>query len=84
VEGGAFNNPEGSYIHSSSFIPYLWAFVGADGESTVPPNLAMRGTQLFTIFTTFPECARWGPLVKTTYCMTLIMNPWTWVEICQA
>jgi len=50
----------------------------------IPEELAHWDSKLHTIFISFPREARWKGLLKTTWCLQLIMNPWSWDEILQA
>ena len=84
VEAGVFTFP--GRLHPQLFSPFMWAFVDADDSPThFPDEISVSYTQLFTIFTTSPKRERWKPLMmKNKWGIRLIMNPWSWDEICQA
>ena len=83
VEAGVFRFP--GPLEPELFAPFMWAFVDADDSPTqFPEEISVSYTQLFTIFTTSPKRERWKPLMKNKWGIRLIMNPWSWDEICQA
>ena len=83
VEDGVFKQHINT-VECRHFAPYLWAFVDADDETSVPSKLAGLLTNLYVMFTTPPREDRWKPMSKTTDCMVVVMNPWYLGEILQA
>lgn len=79
VEGGVFQPLRD--LHVGAFRRYLWTFVDADNG--FPSKLSAAGTRMFNMVSPPPLCSRWKSLDKGT-CMFLIMNPWTWEEMCWA
>ncbi|KAF8506812.1 hypothetical protein F5888DRAFT_1798045 [Russula emetica] len=79
VEDGVFERLV-DHVSGGDFVPFLWAFVDADGRSGVPDNLAHE-TNLYIIFTTSPKRDRWKSLTKKTNYAVIIMNTWSLEEI---
>ena len=83
VQAGVFAFP--GPLRPNLFAPFMWAFVDADDSPThFPDEITAGQTQIFTIFTTSPRRERWEPLLKNKRGTHVVMNPWSWEEICQA
>jgi hypothetical protein len=83
VEEGVFQQKVES-VSARLFVPFLWAFIDADGRSTGVPENLVHDTNLYIIFTTCPKRGRWKTLMKCTQCVEIVMNTWSLGEICQA
>ncbi|KAF8506809.1 hypothetical protein F5888DRAFT_37159 [Russula emetica] len=82
VEDGVFERLV-DHVSGGDFVPFLWAFVDADGRPGIPDEL-VHETNLYIIFTTSPNrerWKRWKPLRKKTNCAVIIMNTWSLEEI---
>jgi hypothetical protein len=71
-------------VSARLLVPYLWAFIDADGRSTGVPENFVYDTILYIIFTASPKRDRWKTLKKCTRCAEIVMNTWSLEEISQA
>jgi hypothetical protein len=68
----------------TEFRSRVWTLTDADEGPGVPTSLAAHDTRCLVIFTSYPKPARWKGLTKTTFCVEVIMNPWSRREISNA
>lgn len=72
-------------FQENHFKTFVWTMVDSDPYvDGIPPYLVRNRTRLFVIYASSPTWKRWERLHKTVDDVTVIMNPWTWMEIRRA